>query len=147
MIENFLIRSGFGCGTVKNFNTEIIKNMKLKNTDKWYFKTPLKISGVGLKTVTIDMAFPFQPEKDEMEEKEAITRLSPDLQCYEDSLIFFFRKNNLIVSDASFSFIPFWANESGTRNERKDFAQLRIHILNAVVTLKYRETWFNCSCN
>lgn len=142
IVENFLVDAGLGCGTVKNFNTEIISNMKLKKTDKWYFKTPLKISGTGLKTVTIDMAFPFQTAINEMEENEAITRLSPDLKDYKTDLKFFFRKNGFIVSNIDFSFIPFWANETGTRNERKDFAQLRIHILNAVVTLKYRDSWF-----
>lgn len=140
MIESFLIEHGLGCGTVKNFQTEILKNVKLGITDRWYFKTPIKVSSNGLKTAVIDFAFPFLAKKDDVNEKDVLTRLEVLRKDYENDLIHFLRKHKFIVppDTASFSIIPFWANEKGERNDRKDFAGIRVHILNAVLTVKYR---------
>lgn len=140
MIESFLIESGLGCGTVKNFSTEILKNVKLGVTDRWYFKTPIKVSGNGLKTAVIDMAFPFIANQGDVDEKSALSRLEMVRKGYEDDLLHFLRKNKFIapVDNANFSIIPFWATEAGQRNDRKDFAGIRVHILNAVITIKYR---------
>lgn len=145
MIEKHLIAGGLGCGTVKNFSTEILKNVKLNVADRWYFKTPIKISGHGLKTATIDMAFPFLAKQTDIDEKTVLARLEENRKDYEEELVWFLRKNGFIVppSSAIFTVIPFWAAEKGERNERKDFAGIRLHILNAVITVKYRETWFN----
>jgi len=59
---------------------------------------------------------------------------------YENDLMRFLRSIKLIVppDTANFSIIPFFANEAGgERTERKDLP-IRVHILNAVVTVKYR---------
>ena len=140
MIENYLIESGLGCGTVKNFQTEILKNVKLGKTDRWYFKTPVKVSGNGLKTATLDLAFPFLCKQTDVDEKTVLSRLEILRKGYEDGLMFFFRSNKFIVppDTANFSIIPFWATETTPRSERKDFAGIRIHILNAVIVVKYR---------
>jgi hypothetical protein len=143
MIEQYLIKNGLGCGTVKKFNNEILKNVKLNVSDRWYFKTPVKISGHGLRTATIDLAFPFLAKQNETDEKAVLSRLEENRKEYEDDLIRFLRRKFIVPpGTAIFTIIPFWATETGPRNERKDFGQIRLHIINAVVTVKYRESWF-----
>jgi hypothetical protein len=50
------------------------------------------------------------------------------------------RKNRFIVppDSANFSIIPFWYGEPGYRDEVENFNGIVIHILNAVITVKYR---------
>ncbi len=140
MIEKYLINAGLGCGSVKNFNNEILKNVKLGISDRWYFKTPIKVSGTGLRTAVVDLAFPFIAKMDDVDEKTVIDRIELTRKSYEDDLLRFLRSLKFIVppDTANFSVIPFWATEGGQRNDRKDFGQLRIHILNANITVKYR---------
>jgi hypothetical protein len=146
MIENYLIKSGLGCGTVKNFQTEVLKNVRLGNGERWYFKTPVIIEGNGLKKATIYMAFPFLAQPDDYEEKAVLDRLELVRKDYENGLINFFRKNKFIIppDEQKFSIIPFWAAEKlmaikqNGRDQRKDFAGIRIHILYADLTIKYR---------
>lgn len=142
MIEKFLIDRGLGCGTVQNFSTEILKNTKHGKTDRWYFKTPVKLSGNGLRSATLDMAFPFKKRETDIDEKTALSRLEILRKSYEDDLIAFLRQFFIVPpATANFSLIPFWANEAGYRDERKNFAGVCIHILNANIIVKYRESW------
>lgn len=145
MIEKYLIDLGLGCGTVKNFNNVVVENMRNKIAPRWYFKTPVKISGSGLKSAVVNLAYPFHAMPTEVDESTAMVRLEAVRKNYEDDLLFILRKHKLIVppDSANFIVIPFWATETGERNERKDFAQLRIHIISATITIKYRESWFN----
>jgi len=142
MIESFLIASGLGCGTKQNFKDEVLKSMQLHLASKWYFRTPVKVSSNGLKTATLDMAFPFLALiNDSKDNEEAVlARLEIDRKAYEDDLIYFLRKYKFIVppDTANFSIIPFWHGEAGYRDEAEDFNGIRIHILNAVLTVKYR---------
>lgn len=128
MIESYLIECGLGCGTVKNFNTEILKNVKLGISDRWYFKTPMKVSSNGLKSAVLDLAFPFLAKQTDVDEKTVLTRLEILRKDYENDLIHFLRKHKFIVppDSANFSIIPFWATETSPRNDRKDFAQIKI---------------------
>ena len=143
MIEKYLTDRGLGCGTVANFSTEILKGLKLGQSARWYFKTPIKVDGYKLKTAVIDMAFPFVAIPTDIDEKSVLERIEANRACYEDGLMNFLKRNFIVPpNSAKFSMIPFWATETGQRNERKDFAGVRIHIINAVVTVKYRETWF-----
>lgn len=148
MLENFLLQIGMKCGTVKNFNSTIANDMRLNAKQHWYFLTPIKTkeSGSLLKVATIQIAFPFLAIKEDISEADVIKRLTPLVPEYQNSLIANLRKM-LIVPECTFSIIPFWANEKGTeRNERKDFGNSTIHIINAQVTVKYRASWFNCEC-
>lgn len=147
MIESYLIESGLGCGTVKNFQTEILKNVKLGITDRWYFKTPIKVSSSGLKTAVIDFAFPFLAKQTDIDEKTVLSRLEILREDHENDLLRFLRTHKFIVppDNANFSIIPFWAAEKGERNERKDFQGIRVHILNAVLTVKYRHLHLSTS--
>lgn len=140
MIESYLINHGLGCGSKKNFPIELIKNHKLGISDRWYFLTPVKVSGNGLRSAVLNMAFPFMAKPGEITEKQALERLELVRKDYEDDLMFFLRSHRFIVppDTANFSIIPFFANETGgERTERKDLP-VRIHILNAVITVKYR---------
>ena len=145
MIEGYLIDRGLGCGTVKNFQTNILKDLKLGNSTKWYFKTPVKITGKGLRTATLDLAFPFVSiPSDNDDENTVLQRLELIRKCYEDDLVTFLRNKFIVPPDSiNFSVIPFWAAETGSRNERKDFAGIRTHILNAVIVVKYRDSYFD----
>ncbi len=142
MIENYLIAAGLGCGTKKNFKDEIKKAMNLHLPSKWYFRTPVAVSGNGLKTATLDLAFPFLALRYDSitDEGTVLARLELTRKEYEDDLIKFLRSNRFIVppDTANFSIIPFWAGEPGYREELEDFNGIRIHIINAVVTVKYR---------
>ena len=153
MIENYLIQIGFNCGTVKNFNNEILEDQRKKDSNHWYFLTPIKStdSGNGLKEAKINMAYPFEVfEKTDVSEKEVIKRLSVNLKEYETELLKRLRQDRrLIVPPSMFtiSFIPFWANEkSSERMNRVDFGSNRIHIINVSLTIRYREEWLNCNC-
>jgi hypothetical protein len=139
MIESYLINAGLGCGSKKNFPIELIKNISLGISDRWYFLTPVRVSGNGLKSATLNMAFPFRAKLDEVTEKQALDRIELVRQDYEDDLMRFLRSLKFIVppDTANFSIIPFFATETGERTERKDLP-IRVHILNAVVTVKYR---------
>lgn len=148
MVEKYLLDLGLGCGSVKNFNTEILKNMRFSNGQKWYFKTPIKITdNNGLKTATINLAFPFLAIQTDITEADVIKRISLVKTCYENQLIKVLRKK-FIVPDYYLAIIPFWANDGNgnERIDRKDFAQTRVHILNAVVNVKYRDSNFSCKC-
>lgn len=147
MIERFLLDIGMHCGTVKNFSVAIAEDVRKKNFQHWYFLTPVKLSdsGNGLKECTVQMAFPFLAENGEITEEAAIKRLTDLIPDYERELLKALRKM-VIVPSHTISVIPFWANEQGQRNDRKDFAAFRIHIINASVTIKFRETWFKCDC-
>ena len=139
MIEYILIKGGLGCGTQKNFATEIMKNIELNKTTRWYFKTPIKITGSGLKSATVNLAYPFRFKETDIDEKAVLTRLEPDRQAYEQDLLKFLRKFFIVPPDtANFVIVPFWANGEGERNERKDFAGTRIHILSANIVVKFR---------
>jgi hypothetical protein len=142
MIENFLIESGLGCGTKNNFKDEVLKSMQLHLDSRWYFRTPIKVSGHGLKTATLDMAFPFLALINDSKDNEetVLARLEIDRKEYEDDLMRFLRVKKFIAppDSANFSIIPFWYGEPGYRNEAEDFNGIRLHILNAVVTVKYR---------
>ena len=142
MIESYLIAGGLGCGTKSNFKDEVLKAMQLHLQSKWYFRTPVKVSGHGLKTATLDMAFPFLAliNDSPTNEEAVLTRLELVRHDYEDSLMYFLRKNRFIVppDSANFSIIPFWHGEPGYRDEVENFNGIVIHILNAVLTVKYR---------
>lgn len=139
MIEDILIKGGLGCGTQKNFATEIMKNIELNKTTRWYFKTPIKITGSGLKSATVNLAYPFKFKDTDIDEKAVLTRLEPERQAYEQGLLKFLRKFFIVPPDtANFVIVPFWANSEGERNERKDFAGTRIHILSANIVVKFR---------
>lgn len=136
MIESFLINAGLGCGTKKKFASIVAKH----DQPRWYFLTPVKVSGNGLKTAVLNMAFPFPALKDEIEEKAVLERLELIRKDYEDGLMSFLRKYNFIVppDTANFSIIPFYANENGERTDRRDLGGTRVHILSANITVKYR---------
>ena len=146
MIEKFLLNIGMRCGTVKNFNSVVLEDVRLKDDQHWYFLTPIKSTdkASGLKECTVNLAFPFMSEKYDISEQVVIERISALMPSYESDLLAILRKV-VIVPSFTFSVVPFWAYEKGTeRTERKDFGQIRIHIINASLTIRYRESWF---CN
>ena len=152
MIENYLIAIGFNCGTIKNFNNEILEAQKKHTEQSWYFLTPVKPVGSvsGLKEVKINMAYPFVVnEKFDTSEKKVIERLALDLQAYETDLLKRLRQDRrLIVPPALFtiSFVPFWANEKiAERMNRVNFGSNNIHAIIASLTIKYRESWITLS--
>lgn len=142
MIESYLIAGGLGCGTKDNFKDTVLEAMKLHLDSKWYFRTPVKVSGNGLKTATLDLAFPFLAliNDSPTNEQAVLSRLELTRKEYEDDLIYFLRSNSFIVppDSANFSIIPFWFGEPGYRDGVEDFNGIRLHILNAVVVVKYR---------
>lgn len=146
MIEDYLIKSGVKCGTRSNFKDEVLKSMRLFLGSRWYFRTPVKISGAGLKTASLDMAFPFIAKKDDAMTNEAavISRLEVDRLAFEQDLVQQLRKGKFIVppDTVSTTIIPFWAGDAGYRDELEDFDGLRIHIFNTALTVKYRDSWF-----
>lgn len=149
MLENFLLSIGMHCGTLKNFNNAILEDVRRNDYQHWYFLTPIKVNdiGSGLKECTVQMAYPFLTANGEISEEAAIKRISDLVPEYEAELLRVLR-SRVIVPTFILSVIPFWANDKGTeRNERKDFAQTRIHIINASVTINFRESWFACKCN
>ena len=140
MIEDILIKGGLGCGTQKNFATEIMKNIELNKKTRWYFKTPIKITGSGLKSATVNLAYPFR-WKDTDGDNEAIVlaRLEPERQAYEQDLLKFLRKFFIVPPDtANFVIVPFFSKGEGERDERKNFGSTIIHILSANIVVKFR---------
>ena len=142
MIENYLIQIGMRGGSVKNFGLAIVEDSKKFDNQHWYFLTPIKVkdNGNGLKEATINLAYPFEVERDDVSEVEVLERLSGYMIDYETELLKQLRKI-LIVPSLTLSVVPFWANEKGERVERKNFAQAAVHILSATATVKYREHW------
>ena len=144
MIENYLIKLGMRCGTVKNFNNEVLDDVRRKDYQHWYFKTPIKSveRGGQLKEAVLDLAFPFLAERNDLTEKDVLSRLNDCSITMQADLIAELRKR-IIVPQFTFILIPFWANEKASeRNELKDFGNNRIHILNAQLTVQFREHWF-----
>lgn len=144
MIENFLIKIGMGCGTTANFSTVISERMRIGDGQRWYFRTPVKVSGSGLKSAVLDMAYPFLAIATDINEKTAIERIELVRKNYEDDLLLMLRSYKFIVptDSANFYVIPNWVKDANPRDSRRDFVQ-RIHIINASITVKYRESWFN----
>jgi hypothetical protein len=147
MIEDLLIGLGLKCGTVKNFNTIIMDASRQNQLQMWYFLTPIKgkDNGSGYMEATINLAFPILAVQGDINEISALSRISEIEKTVKPELINLLKKW-MNVPSSTFSIIPFWSNEKGERNELKDFGNVRIHIINAVLTVKYRETWFNCNC-
>jgi hypothetical protein len=143
MIEKFLLDIGMRCGTVKNFSVAIADDLRKGDGQHWYFLTPIKVTdgGNGLKTCTVNLAYPFISERGDVTEQDVFNRLYSLSTPYQIELINQLRKN-VIVPSFTFSIVPFWANDKGERTERKDFGGARIHILNAVVNVNYRLDWF-----
>ena len=149
MVENYLLQIGMRCGTVKNFNNSILRDMENNDGQHWYFLTPIKAfdKGNGLKECTVNMAYPFLNEETDTSEQIVIERLSPLMDGHQTDLLKILRKM-LIVPSFTFSVVPFWANEkTSERNELKDFGSNRIHIINASIKILYRETWFKTTYN
>jgi hypothetical protein len=149
MIEKFLIDSGLKCGTLKNFNTQILEDARRGNTNHWYFLTPLKVvdkGGNGYKEVVINLAYPINAIQADLTEQDAINRISEFKEQYESNLLTYLKKY-MNVPTYDFKVIPFWSNDKTPRTERTDFANVKIHILNAVLTIRYRDSWFGCKCN
>lgn len=139
MIEDILIKGGLGCGTQKNFATEISKNIELNKTTRWYFKTPIKITGSGLKTATVNLAYPFKFKETDIDEKTVLARLETERQAYEQDLLKFLRKFFIVPPDtANFVIVPFFSKGEGERDERKNFGSTIIHILSANIVVKFR---------
>ncbi len=149
MIETFLLNSGLKCGSLKNFNTQILEDARRGFANHWYFLTPLKAvdkGGNGFKEVVINFAYPINAIQTDLSEEDAISRISELKDSYEIELIKFLQRT-VQVPSYEFKVIPFWSNDKAPRAERTDFANVKIHILNAVLTIRYRETWFGCKCN
>ena len=139
MIEDILIKGGLGCGTQKNFATEIQKGIELGKSTRWYFKTPIKITGSGLKTATVNLAYPFKFKDTDIDEKTVLARLEPERQAYERDLLKFLRKFFIVPPDtANFVIVPFFSKGDGERDERKNFGTTIIHILSANIVVKFR---------
>ena len=148
MLEKQLINSGMGCGTVKNFNSTILRAMKNDEDMKWYFLTPVKSkdNGSGYKEATVNFAFPIKADRDDISEKEVLLKLEENEIENTECLIKHLKKYFNVVSFTS-STIPFWSTNAVERLQLTDFANVKIHLLNVVVTVKYRESWFKCTCN
>ncbi len=139
MIEDILIKGGLGCGTQKNFATEIQKGVELNKSTRWYFKTPIKITGSGLKSATVNLAYPFKFKETDIDEKTVLARLEPERQAYEQDLLKFLRKFFIVPPDtANFVIVPFFSKGDGERDERKNFGSTIIHILSANIVVKFR---------
>ena len=148
MIENLLTKIGLNCGTLKNFNSVIVRAMELGESQKWYFLTPLKVkdNGSGFKEVTVNIAFPIQCEIDDVTEADVLNRLAGYESEYSEQLVKFLKKY-FLVPTYTFSIVPFWSDTKTERKELTDFGNVRIHVISGTLTLKYRETWFKCNCN
>ena len=149
MVENFLLKIGMKCGTVKNFNSTILNDMRLNGKQHWYFLTPIKTSedNTGLKTSIINLAFPFISITEDISEADVYKRLTPKISSYRNDLLSTIRKTLNKTQLIYFYPVAFWANEKGTeRNERKDSGNSTIHIFNVQLSIKWRETDFNCEC-
>jgi hypothetical protein len=146
MIESVLLQMGLRCGTVKNFSNTISNDVRKGERQHWYFLTPIKTTETPsqLKECTIKMAFPFLANREDLSEALVYKRLTPFLATYEKELLKQLRKAFKIVTVTEFYPIAFWANEKGERTERKVLGVESVHIFQASVTIKYRETSINC---
>jgi len=142
MIENYLIAGGCKGGPKTNFRKWVLNDQELNKSPRWYFRTPVKYSGDGLKSAILDMAFPFHALIDDSKDDEApiLARLEATKKEYIDELLFFFRSNNFIVPPDSVNptLIAFWAGDTNPKEENKTYQGLTIHILNVVLTVEYR---------
>jgi hypothetical protein len=77
MIEKFLLDIGMRCGTVKNFSIAIADDLRKGDGQHWYFLTPIKVTdgGNGLKTCTVNLAYPFISERGDITEQDVFNRL------------------------------------------------------------------------
>jgi hypothetical protein len=148
MIEDILLKMGLKCGTVKNFSSTISEDIRKGDKQHWYFLTPLKTTETTsrLKEVTIKMAFPFLANREDISEAIVYKRLTPFLATYEKELLLHLRKKFKIVIVNEFYPIAFWANEKGERTDRKILGVESVHIIQASLTIKYRESSINCNC-
>jgi hypothetical protein len=141
MIENFLIAGGLGCGNKDNFKKVVYESMQLHLDPKWYFRTPVGYTSDGLKSASLDLAFPFLALIDDSKERiEAVeARIGAVREEYVDDLVKFLRQFFIVPPDEIKSkIIPFWFGEPGYSEETEDFNGIRIHIINVVLTVKYR---------
>lgn len=142
MIENYLLQNDFGCGSVKNFNTEIISRLEHDKVNRWYFSTPIRTSvNGGLAECTLHLAFPFNAKKDETMESGVYASTTETAQKkYFDICKFFEQK--FLVPKKAVTFVPFWSvSDSEKRTERNDFGNSRVHVLAVDLTLRYKESW------
>jgi hypothetical protein len=141
MIENFLIAGGLGCGTKDNFKDTVLESMKLHLDSRWYFLTPVGYKGDGLKSASLDLAFPFLALINDSPKREDIVldRLGAVKKEYVDDLVKFLRQFFIVPpAEIKPEIIAFWHGEPGYRNSVEDFNGIRIHILNVVLTVKCR---------
>jgi len=144
MIEKFLINSGCKCGTKKNFSTVISDDLRIDDFQHWYFLTPLKVIGKqnGVMSTTINMAYPFIAEDGETTEEDVLKRISDEADDYKNGLKEFFNKWS-ISNDIEFSEIPFYGGSNAERTNLTTFGNNKIHLLNVIVKVSYRENKIN----
>lgn len=147
MIERMLIDSGCKCGTKKNLSTQISTDLKNGSGQHWYFLTPLKIkeSTNGVMSTVINMGFPFIAKKDEQSEEDVLKRIDSVSNEYKNGLKKFFSKW-CIKCEIEFSNTPFYGGGSGERSELTNFGNNKIHLLNVIAKIDYRESKINCNC-
>jgi hypothetical protein len=147
MIEDLLIGLGLNCGTSKNFNTKIVEAVRRDALQMWYFKTPIrnKDNSSGYMEAQINLFFPVLAVASDISESVAITRLS-DIQKEVTPQLIAMLKKFVNIPAATHTVVPFWSNNLNERDERKDFANVRVHLIHLSLTVKYRESWFNCEC-
>lgn len=142
MIEAWLNEAGVKGGPKANFKKWVLNDQQLHRLPRWYFRTPVKYSSDGLKSATLDMAFPFQASINDNIDDEApiLARLELIKQQYVDDLIDFFRKYGFIVppENVTATLIAFWAGDTNPKEENRAYQGMRLHILNVVLTVKYR---------
>lgn len=142
MIEAWLNEAGVKGGPKANFKKWVLNDQQLHKLPRWYFRTPVMYSSDGLKSATLDMAYPFPALINDNIDDEApiLARLELTKQQYVDDLIDFFRKYGFIVPPDSVNatLIAFWAGDTNPKEENKYYQGMRIHILNVVLTIKYR---------
>lgn len=142
MIEAWLNEAGVKGGPKANFKKWVLNDQQLHKLPRWYFRTPVKYLSDGFKAATLDMAFPFQALIGDNIDDEApiLARLELVKQQYIDDLLVFFRKYGFIVppETVNATLIAFWAGDTNPKEENKSYQGMRIHILNVVLTIKYR---------
>ena len=147
MIENLLLGLGLKCGSLKNFNTQILEAARLSEPQTWYFLTPVKSKddGSGYKTATVNVAYPIIATNDDINEAFVISKISETEPALKSELLNLLKKY-VNIPESTFAVVPFWANEKSERSERRDFGNVRVHIINGILTVKYRNSWINCNC-
>ena len=148
MIEDLLLGIGLNCGTSKNFNTKIVEAVRRGSAQMWYFKTPVrsKDNGSGYMEAQIGLFFPVLSVASDISESEAIKRISDIKKEVVPQLIAILKKY-VNIPASTVTIVPFWSNSLENRDERKDFANVRIHLIHALLTVKYRDSWFSCDCD